>query len=163
LEEPCDSNGNRRSRPEGRSVTSGAPRLTLVRQREIMRGPGVRGFSLAALEKDRHDRLQPQGGGSLIAPQPIDCRRRLQSGERERRTDFLSEQRGGSRGTPTLHQGVADRVRETGAHGRLSRQPSLVSRVVLQRGSFSILFALTLLACGCGGKKQAKVTVPPPP
>src|SRR5580700_3715153 len=115
------------------SMTRDASPLTFPARQEIMAEPGVRNprVPVYALTKSReiHERLQPQGRGSICAYQQIDSRGSRHSGERDGGVSCSSERRSGARCPPALHQGVANRSREISQPRGLYGKESASSQV----------------------------------
>jgi len=159
---------------ERRGLTQDASRLTLAGKQEIMAEPGIRSSRVAAhaftRSKEIHERLQPQGGRSIRAFQQIGSRGRNNNGERSGGVDQLSQRRSGAGGAPAFHQSFADRFGKAdssrGLHGKASASSQVTAGSFSQRAGITVatalLFSLFLLT-GCGGHKQARVDVPPPP
>ena len=154
---------------ERRGLTQDASRLTLAGKQEIMAEPGIRNPRVAAhaftRSKEIHDRLQPQGGRSIRAFQQIGGRGRDHDGERSGGVDQLSERRSGAGGAPAFHQSFADRIGKTDSSRRLHGKASAAPQVSFSKRA-SIVVAISvlfILPTGCGGHKQARVDVPPPP
>src|SRR5436190_4219599 len=156
-----------------------APRLTLRSRNEIMTGPGIlRSLVGVVTDGSCHERLQPQGRRSLCTCKQVGSPGNRTPGERNRRTDRLSEP-GSCAGRPSaLHQGIACSVgKACGTGGFFGNQPGasqvrhsfplnstgLGHSVSSRLAVLAIFFLLPMLLTGCGEKKQARVNVPPPP
>src|SRR5438270_2962231 len=128
--------------------------------------PGTRNsrvaFFIFLQQLIEHGGFQSQGRRTRGPLQQARRRFRRTTGKGERRVDQLSEQRSGPRGAHSLRQGSACGSARINSPGRLLRRAEAV--LISTRISGLLLFALAaLLLTGCGGRKQAKVNLPPPP
>ncbi len=125
--------------------------------------------TIKPLRQGVYERIQPQGGGSLGALQPLCRQHRGNFGEGDGEHRLLPQRRGGSGSAHPLVKGGPDCGRETVSIRRLSRiaaQELLNTLCSQSRGVRAGLgfffFTSILLLSGCG-HKQAQVAVPPPP
>src|SRR5262249_18871617 len=125
--------------------------------------PGIRSRDLnipIRTHGSSHEQLRAQDLSRGRADQSQHRRNCGASGARERRLCSLCERRGGAPRPPSFDQGPAPGVAGIGQTRRLSRHPEARLSVRLLGAVFSIVL---VFLTACGGHKQAKAPLPPPP
>src|SRR5262249_25451328 len=108
-----------------------------------------------------HERFQPQGGRSFGAREPARCASSRPLGERNGRFDCLSEPGSRACHPATFDESAARCGQENVPSCRLFGGKPIPQ---LRRSFFlSCLIPAALFLSGCGAKKQARVSPPPPP